>query len=65
MTPAQAIAQALLRCAARVREFEAAHLPQSDEPALLAQRRAGMRVAALEIAAWLEAVAREYGEGGD
>ena len=59
MTPAQAIAQALLRCAARAREFEEDNLPR-DEPPPLAQRRAGMRVAAREIGEWLEDCAAEY-----
>lgn len=58
MTTAQAIAQALLRCATRVREYEAANEPHAEEP--LAQRRAGRRSAAREIAAWLEDVAKEY-----
>lgn len=58
MTPNQAIAQALLRVAARVREFERDNLPRDGDK--LAQRRAGRRSAAMEIAEWIEERAREY-----
>lgn len=59
MTPNQAIAQALLRCAERVKEFEKANLPREGDR-ILSQWRAGRRSAAMEIAAWLIQVAEQY-----
>lgn len=57
--PARAIAQALRRTAARVREFEADNLPRENDGPLAAWR-GGRRSAAVEIAEWIEERAREY-----
>jgi len=64
MSTARAIAAALRRVAEAVREYERENLPREHDDRL-AQRRAGRRSAAMEIAEWIEERAREYEEKGN